>query len=108
MEEDTELNESIVPSMALNREPEDVLDSHHRTAGTARSAPSPLTVAQFRESLEGAVKTAHVTDRTPGSMGLIEEDGESASQLTGHERSDVLRLSAASTKKRARGQSHLL
>ena len=103
MEEDNESTESIVPPMAMHREPVDVLDNHHKTAGTARAAPSPLAVAQFRESLEGAVKIAQVTDRTPGSMRHTEKDGESASQSTGNVGSDALRLSAASTKKRARG-----
>ena len=53
------------------REPEDVLNSHQARTGTAKKAPDPYTVAQFREGLENTKKTSTTTDKLPVSVSTI-------------------------------------
>ena len=63
MEEASNFAESTMPPTHMHGEAEDVLDSHHKRAGAAKKAPSPLAVALFREGLEKENKIGTATDR---------------------------------------------
>ena len=69
-EEVNELTEPTVPSTDMPREPEDVLNSHQVRTGTAKKAPDPYAVAQFREGLENT-KTSTATNKLPVSVSTI-------------------------------------